>query len=345
MISVVVCTYNRAQTLRRMLDSFFSQQDLTRLDHEVIVVDNNSTDDTAKVAWEFSDKPRFFYVLEGSQGLSCARNRGLAESAGDFVSFLDDDVIVDPQWLANLQKCLDETNADAVGGKVDLKFLTPPPSWLGSLFRMHLAELDLASTRLVGLNGSGYSGCNVTFRKQTLRHAGGFDEKLGRAGAQLACYEDTVVLHRIESAGGKMVYDPAVRVEHLIGPDRLTWPYFKRLFLGQGVSLARLEIEGEVMSHLISLISGLGLGGVFRGYLESHCKPTRIFLLERRPPTSKLVMLILLDLAFLVAALFKLLLISVFSGDLYRRKSGQASVLTAASRTLHRWKIFSEIFR
>lgn len=321
-----------------MLESYFAQQDLNRLDHELIVVDNNSTDDTAQAAKAFSNNPGFCYVPEGRQGLSFARNRGIAEATGDFVSFLDDDVIVDPRWLANLQKCLDETHADAVGGKVELNFQTPPPSWLGPLFRMHLAELDLSPTRLVGLDGGGYSGCNVTFRKEALRHAGGFDEALGRTGKQLACYEDTVVLHRIESAGGKMVYDAAVRVEHLVGPERLTWPYFKRLFLGQGISLARLEIEGEGMSHLITMMSRLGLGWVFKGFLESHRKPKRIVLLEQRLPPSQWLKLTLLDLAFLVASVFKLLLIYILPGDAYRRKAGQASVLTAASRALHRWK-------
>jgi glycosyltransferase involved in cell wall biosynthesis len=111
MISVIVCTYNRARTLHLMLESFFAQQDLNRLNHELIVVDNNSTDDTGQATEAFSNHPGFSYVLEGRQGLSFARNRGIAEAAGDFVSFLDDDVIVDPRWLANLQKCLDETNA------------------------------------------------------------------------------------------------------------------------------------------------------------------------------------------------------------------------------------------
>ena len=338
MISVIICTYNRAQTLRRMLESFFSQQGLNRLDHEVIIVDNNSADDTTQVAKEFSNKPGFRHILEGRQGLSFARNRGITEATGDFVSFLDDDVIVDPRWLANLQKCLDETHADAVGGKVDLNFQTPPPPWLGPLFRMHLAELDLAPTRLVGLDRSGYSGCNITFRKQVLQYVGGFDERLGRSGTQMECLEETVVLYRIKSAEGKLVYDPTVRVEHLVGPERMTWPYFKRLFLGQGISLARLEIDGEIMSHLIALMSRLGLERVFKGFLDSHHKPTRIVLVERHSPTSKWLKLTLIDLAFLVAAVFKLPLIYVFLGDSYNRKAGQASILTAASRLLHRWK-------
>lgn len=341
MISVVVCTYNRAPTLRRMLESLFAQQERDRLALEVIVVDNNSTDDTRQVAYSFSKYPGFYYVLEGRQGLSFARNRGLAKATGGFVSFLDDDVIVDPLWLANLHKCLDETNADAVGGKVDLHYQTPPPPWLGPLFRMHLAELDLAPTRMIGLDGSGYSGCNVTFRKEALRRTGGFDEVLGRTGAQLTCYEDTVVLHRIETAGGKMVYDPKVRVEHLVGPERMTWPYFKRLFIGQGMSLARLEVEGEILPHLIAVMSRLGLGGVLKGFINKHRKPKRIVLLDHRPPPSKWLMLVFLDLVFLVGAVFKLFVIFVSSGDEYRRKVGQASVLTGATRALHRWKNFT----
>ncbi|MFH1081413.1 MAG: glycosyltransferase [Pseudomonadota bacterium] len=338
MISVIVCTYNRAQTLRRMLEGFFSQQDLDRLKHELIVVDNNSTDDTPQVAKKFSNKPGFFYVLESRQGLSFARNRGIAEAAGDFVSFLDDDVIVDSRWLASLQKCLDETHADAVGGKVDLNFQAPPPAWLGPLFRMHLAELDLDPTRLVGLDRYGYSGCNVTFRKQALQDIGGFDVTLGRIGTQLRCYEETVVLYRIQSAGGKLVYDAAVRVEHLVGPERMIWPYFKRLVVSQGISLSMLEIDGAVMSRLIALISKLGLGRIFKDFLDSHRKPTRTLLVERHPPTLKWLKLILVDLAFLVTAIFKIAVTYVSLGDSYKRKAGQASVLTAASLVLHRWK-------
>jgi glycosyltransferase involved in cell wall biosynthesis len=328
-----------------MLESFFSQQDLTRLAYEIIVVDNNSTDDTSKVVMEFLSKPGFCYISEFRQGLSFARNRGIAEATGDFVSFLDDDVIVDSRWLANLQKCLDETHADAVGGKVELNFQTPPPAWLGPLFRMHLAELDLAPTRLVGLDRSGYSGCNITFRKQTLRDMGGFNEKLGRTGAQLECLEETVVLYRIKLAGGKLVYDPAVRLEHLVGPERMTWSYFKRLSLGQGISLARLEIEGEVMSHIIALIFRLGLEPIFRNFLNRHNKSTKIVLVEQNASPSKWLKLILVDLSIFVASAFKLLLIYVLFGDSYNRKVGQASILTAASRALHRWKnLWDSIF-
>ncbi len=338
MISVIVCTYNRAPTLRRMLEGFYLQHDLNRLEHELIVVDNNSTDDTPRTAEAFSMKPGFRYIREDRQGLSFARNCGINNAAGDFVAFLDDDVIVDPRWLGNLRICLDEMNPDAVGGKVDLQFQTPPPVWLGPLFRMHLAELDLAPTRLVGLDRSGYNGCNVTFRKQALLGVGGFDATLGRIGTQLRCYEETVVLYRIQSTGGKLVYDAAVRVEHIVGPERMTWPYFKRLVISQGISLAMLEIDGAVMSRLLALLSGLGLGRICKGYFDGHRQPTKTILLERHPPLSKWLKLILVDFSFLVTAIFKTAITYMSFGNSYKRKAGQASVLTAVSLVLQRWK-------
>jgi len=102
--------------------------------------------------------------------------------------------------------------------------------------------------------------------------------------------------------------------------------------------LAKLEIDGEVMSHLIALMSMLGLERVFKGFLDSHRKPMRIVLIERHSPPSKWLKLALIDLMFLTAAVFKLPQIYLFSGDSYNRKAGQASILTAASRLLHRWK-------
>jgi len=321
-----------------MLESFYLQRDLSCVDYELIVVDNNSTDDTRRVADGFSNRPGFCYFLESRQGLSFARNRGITEARGDVVSFLDDDVIVDSRWLANLQKCLDETHADVVGGRVELNFQASPPTWLGPLFRMYLAELDLAPTRMIGLDHSGYSGCNVTFRKETLQYVGGFDGRLGRTGTQLGCFEETVVIYRIKSIGGTLVYEPTVRVEHLVGSERMTWTYFKRLVLGQGGSLAMLEMEGEVTSHLIPLLSRLGLRRVFKGFFDKYHQPTRIVLIEQEAPPSKWLKLILIDFLILVASTFKLLIIHIIVNDAYLQKAGQASVLTAYSRALHRWK-------
>jgi len=105
MISVIVCTYNRASYLQKTLTSFFEQTCLGAVDHELLVIDNNSSDDTPQVVEEFKARPGARYIFERRQGLCCARNRGVAESRGEIVAFLDDDVIVDKNWLASLRKC------------------------------------------------------------------------------------------------------------------------------------------------------------------------------------------------------------------------------------------------
>ncbi len=139
MISAVVCAYNRASILRRMLESFFQQNYLNEIEYELIVVDNNSSDGTRRVVGEYLEHPQCRYIFEERQGLSVARNRGGAEGKGDIVAFLDDDVIVDKDWLKRLQECFEETKADVVGGRVYLIVEKEPPKWLGPEFRMFLS--------------------------------------------------------------------------------------------------------------------------------------------------------------------------------------------------------------
>ena len=210
MISVVVCTYNRAHLLRRMLSAFVEQEGLTYSDYELLIIDNNSKDRTSYVAECFKMDGRMRYIFEGRQGLSIARNRGIAEARGEIVAFLDDDVIVSPQWLLRMRECFDTTEADVVGGKTYLVFDEPPPPWLGPAFRMMLSEVDLGATRrFVDEHEAGLLfGANLSFRKRSLLTIGGFDETLGRCGESLLGGEETAAVAAIIAARGKVVYDP-----------------------------------------------------------------------------------------------------------------------------------------
>ena len=232
MISVIVCTYNRLDTLRRMLTSFFAQASLESVDYELIVVDNNSTDGTRALAHEFEQYASLSYVFEARQGLSCARNRGVAESHGDIVAFLDDDVIVDRNWLRKLKKCFDESNADVVGGRSYLVFEQDPPQWLGSRFQTWLSKVDHGSSR-IPVQGGLY-GLNLSFRKSTLLDTGGFNEDLGRKGRLLFAGEEEEVIQKIRAAGGSIYYDPDVVVGHIVGPERIQWGYFRRSAMDRG---------------------------------------------------------------------------------------------------------------
>ena len=241
MISIVVCTFNRAGVLRKMLDSFLLQKHLNDIEHELLIVDNNSDDNTAAVAHEFSSKGKVNYFLERNQGLSFARNRGIAESRGEFVSFLDDDVLVQEHWLVRLKACFEETNADVIGGKVALRFETPPERWFDGLFRKCLSEVDLGASRQVLTDGDLLYGANLSFQKKTLESVGHFETNAGRRGDGLMSGEETELIRRVIARAGIVVYDPEVFVEHLIGAKRLQWQYFVSRARGDGLTREFLD--------------------------------------------------------------------------------------------------------
>ena len=257
MISVVVCTYNRASTLRQMLEAFFGQRDISVADHELIVVDNNSSDDTPGVVEEFRRFPSLRYVVEKRQGLSCARNRGIAEARGDIVAFLDDDAIVDKAWLVKLQECFDATGADVVGGRSYLIFEKDPSDWFGPYFARLLSQVDLGESRKVVSDGRGLLGLNLSFRRSALIGDAPFDENLGRKGSGLLGGEETTLVRSIADSGGTVVYDPDAVVGHLIAADRVEWRYFKGVTRGMGESFALAESHAGAITRVVRVLQGL----------------------------------------------------------------------------------------
>lgn len=234
MISIIVCTYNRSPVLRRMLDSFYKQEYLEDIKYELLIVDNNSKDETKLLASEYIHDPACKYIFEPRQGLSVARNRGVDESKGEIIAFLDDDVIVDKHWLKNLEECYLETKADAVGGRAYLIMEKEPPDWLGPAFKNILSEVELGNDRQFPANGEGLYGLNLSFRRSVLTDAGKFDEKLGRTGSQLLGAEEAVLLKKVYLQKKLIVYEPKAVVGHIIGADRMEWGYFLRLAIDNG---------------------------------------------------------------------------------------------------------------
>ncbi len=248
MISIIVSTYNRSDSLRGMLTSFFAQAGLESVDYELVVVDNNSTDDTRAVTDDFQRFGSIRYVFEPRQGLSCARNRGVAESRGDIVAFLDDDVIVDETWLANLWKCFVESEADVVGGRIYLIFEQEQPKWLGARFESWLGKQDMGPSRIV-VQGALFGG-NLAFRKPAFLEAGGFNENRGRKGRLLFAGEENEVINNIRIAGGSVYYDPDVVVGHIVGPERVRWRYFRRATMDRGRQRAAETPGGSLLVRM-----------------------------------------------------------------------------------------------
>ncbi len=194
-ISCIICTYNRVDLLRRALDSVINQTLSERM-YEIIVVDNNSEDNTKQIAKSYSKTHNNIrYVLERAQGLSHARNRGANEAIGQYIIYLDDDAKADRDWLRIAIECFENKAISpiAIGGPILPFYADPKPNWFKDEYEIRSWG---KSARLLS-PGESFSGSNMAFRKEILMHFGGFDSKLGVKGPVLSLGEDTIFFHSI----------------------------------------------------------------------------------------------------------------------------------------------------
>lgn len=236
-VSIVICAYNRCESLRETLVAVQNQQIEAELSLEIFVVDNNSTDQTKDVVSECSQSSRWpiHYLFEPSQGKSYAQNTGIQAGTGDFVAFLDDDVVPERHWLNGLYDTLLKYNADCVGGPVKPLWLAKPPKWLEDPRRQFgmLALLDRGDQILVAgekerLAGNFLFGSNLAVRRSVFSEVGLFRTDLGPSGRMKYGGEDSEMVKRLLMAGKKMVYVPKAMVRHRIPSQRMTLTYLRK---------------------------------------------------------------------------------------------------------------------
>lgn len=228
--SIVVCTYNRADSLRDTLHALKRLATLPGRAWEVIVVDNNSTDHTRLVVTEYMrDWPLLRYEFESSQGLSHARNHGISAARGDVILFTDDDVLPEPDWLETTLEGLQKHGADACGGYIAPLWETTPPAWLTQRFHGFLAiRTDSTDDYPILDPGRAPFGANMVIKKAVFEQVGLFDTTRGRKGAMLASGEDIEMFERVLAADLKVVFLGKSRVHHKVEAFRLTKAYFRR---------------------------------------------------------------------------------------------------------------------
>jgi glycosyltransferase involved in cell wall biosynthesis len=230
-ITVILCTFNRSQTLARALESVAASALTNTVEWEVLVVDNNSSDQTRGVVEEFCCRypGRFRYLLEPQQGLSNARNAGVREAQGDVLAFMDDDVTVEPMWLQNLTEPLHDTKWAGCGGRICLEQKFSLPRWL-LLEGPYSMGGQLAALFNIGDEPRELDrpphGTNMAFRKIMFEKYGSFRTDLGRCGESLIGQEDTEFGERLLAAGEHLWYSPSAVVYHPVQEERLTREYF-----------------------------------------------------------------------------------------------------------------------
>lgn len=240
-ISIVICTYNRERFLPGLFESIKSQT-LDRTLYEVILVNNNSTDNTRKLCYEFMEQNPDIncrYFDETNQGLSWARNRGVKESLGEYITFADDDALLAPDFSEMACKYLDEhPNVAEVGGPILLKYMGRVPDWENPYMNSLLGyfQPSLVGYRMERKNRKYPRGSNMTFRRTIFEKGILFDCELGRVGRLLLGGEEKDIAYRIFDSGEAIDYEPSIVVYHLVPEERTTMDFIKRQALGTGRS-------------------------------------------------------------------------------------------------------------
>lgn len=238
-ISLIIATFNRAQSLLRTLESV-ARQTLDSSQWECIVVNNNSSDSTQEDVQRFISEHQGlnFRLIEcPKQGLSRARNAGINEAQSDILAFVDDDETVVEKFLEEYVKFFDRGLAIAAGGQVIPKYESERPKWMSRITEQMIANpIQFGPVTMPFPLKKVPAGGNMAFRKEFFNMYGGFEKKLGRKGNVLSGGEETEIFEKLADIGERIYYVPGAIIYHHISDDKLTLDYFDRLSEGVGLS-------------------------------------------------------------------------------------------------------------
>jgi glycosyltransferase involved in cell wall biosynthesis len=280
-LSVLICSYNRAPLLEETLAALAAAQAPEHCAVEIVVIDNNSTDDTSCVVRRAAARGPWpiQYSMERCQGKSYALNRGLRIARGDIVALTDDDVVPADDWLIRIVEKFRSDELVFVFGKVLPRWEVPPPPELlttqardiwGPLALIDYgdrpARYDLASFGVKRLP----IGANLAVRRDAIERIGGWRTDLGKVDNSLIAGEDHELCVRLYRAGLYWgLYDPTVVVRHFVPASRLTRGYFRRWFYWHGRTMARMtgEIFLDIDLSQVPYVAGVPRF-VYRQFLQ-----------------------------------------------------------------------------
>lgn len=288
MLSVIICTYNREKFLYDAL-CHVAKNDIPVNDYEIVLVNNNSTDNTERECNRFAKdfpKIQFRYFVETKQGLSHARNRGIDESKGDVLIFLDDDSFVKPDYLSNLKRQLDKhPEAMAFGGKITPLFESgETPKWLCKWTYSWVSAIDKGENVVPFEGGSYPIGANMGFRKECIDLCGNFNTELGRNKKNLMGGEEKDIFNRVRAKNMTILYFPDIHVEHVIPPQRTTRDYIVKMGQGIGMSERLRTLKISKWKYLKRLVmEGVKWGASFVLWL--------VYAIKLRPIVGNMLIL------------------------------------------------------
>jgi len=236
-ISVVVCTYNRANLLAGALDSLIGQT-LDKTLYEIIVVDNGSTDNICQIVERFQvnhPECNILLVREEILGLGNARNTGIRYAHGEYIAFMDDDAHASADWLKNILRCFREIqpNPLGVGGKILPFYESPKPKWFKDEYEIR----TWGNYPRFLKHGESFSGSNMIFNKNIFKTYGGFNTCVGMKEERLLLGEETALFDKVWEFSNKkhdiniFYYLPQAVVFHIVPSYKMSLLYqLKRKF-------------------------------------------------------------------------------------------------------------------
>ena len=267
LLSVVLCTYNNADSLEITLRQLSAQLLDNPASVEVILVDNNSPDHTAAVVHQIgSESPiTIRYFFESRQGLSYARNTGVEQSKGEYILFTDDDAELSVNWIAHYIKKIRELEPDCLYSKISIIWDKPIPWWYSNRYRPYFVGLDYGEKEMTVQDlKSEFFGKNFCLKKSLILFLGGFDPKLGRSGSRLIAGEETLIYRRLIQLKKSVLYFPDAPVGHRLKEREYTEENISKQFIDSAYSnyhiaklTARKKVFGRPIGILISNIKSL----------------------------------------------------------------------------------------
>ena len=250
LLTVVVCTLERADALCRCLEALAALEDPV----EVVVVDSASQEPCDDVVERFAGRiPHLRLVCEETPGLSRARNRGVREASSDLIAFVDDDAAVRPDWARRLAGAFADPLVGCAGGTCSPRFEAARPGWLSERLLQFAGVTRIGSSPRPARGSFEYPfGANMCFRRAALVEAGGFREELGRSGRSLLSGEDSAAVDRVRENGWIVWLQPDAVVDHSVAPERCSSDYYWRRLWWQGISRARQDRSPGMAVRLIA---------------------------------------------------------------------------------------------
>lgn len=267
-ISIAICTFNRADQLRTTLMSLLESKATLSESDEVLIIDNNSNDSTKSVVEEFSKSLPIRYFLECEQGLSSARNRAIKEFKNDVIVFFDDDISFNKSTILRYRDAFEQHPSHAIfGGRIVVEWPNCAPAWYqddglplinGLIGHYDLGDFDLEYGAGVRLP----YGANFALRRRVIHATGEFDTKLGLKGQEIGRGEETDYFERAFDEGFKGIYLAKAKVGHRFQLERINVAYL--IQYGKEKGRASVQMDGVKPTQAYRKILGYAIRGLYQ---------------------------------------------------------------------------------